>query len=203
MWPHNSVHFCSGVTLPPALAILEESWWELDLLRFWFFRLLAALTDRRSTSLALKKATMNGCFDWGPCLPTRPADLTLILRPRTQCTITRFMKNKIKFTWYEWILRVLWGKSFKTLSESFLFRPNIFINIVSLQLQTIIHAWFCILHHSSTTKHPRAASTNRVLRPGSQQYCTWEGWLPSAWKCPHWVTISKIWAMGSSVLSSL
>lgn len=71
--------------LPPTLGILEDSWWLLDLLRFWFFLLLlAARTERKSTSLALKNATMNGCFDWGPCLPTRPADLTLILRPIKQ-----------------------------------------------------------------------------------------------------------------------
>lgn len=68
--------------LPPTLGILEDSWWLLDLLRFWFFLLLlVARTERKSTSLALKNATMNGCFDWGPCLPIRPADFTLILRP--------------------------------------------------------------------------------------------------------------------------
>ena len=79
-WPR--VRSCSsGIVSPPPLDTLEESWGELDLLRFWFFLLLAALTDRRSTSLALKKATMNGCFDWGPCRPTRPADFTLMLWP--------------------------------------------------------------------------------------------------------------------------
>lgn len=88
---------CSGFILPPTLDTREGSWWELDLLRFGFFRLLAALTDRRSTSLALKKATMNGCFDWGPCLPTRPAAFTLILRPRTEYASTWFMKNRESF----------------------------------------------------------------------------------------------------------
>lgn len=37
---------------------------------------------------------------------------------------------------------------------------KILINIQSLLLQTIIHAWFFGLHYSSTTEHPPAASTN-------------------------------------------
>lgn len=54
--PILSVQNCSsGFILPPTLDILEESWWELDLLRFWFFLLLAALTDRRSNLAAWRR----------------------------------------------------------------------------------------------------------------------------------------------------
>lgn len=158
MTPPLSVqNCCSGFCLPPTLDILEESWWEPDLLRFWFFRLLAALTDRRSTSLALKKATMNGCFDWGPCLPTRPADFTLMLCPRTERRSTGFMKKRWSLPDGNELRGYLQkGRLFKTLSECFLCRPKILINMESLLLQTIIHAWFSILYPSLATEHRQA-----------------------------------------------
>lgn len=70
------------LTVPPGFGALDVSCWLVDLLRLWFFFLPpAALTERSSTPLALKKATRKGCLDWGPFLPTRPADFMLRLRP--------------------------------------------------------------------------------------------------------------------------
>lgn len=72
----------TDIQIPPGFSALEDSCWLEDLLRLWFFFLPpAALTERSNTPLALKKATRKGCLDWGPFLPTIPADLMLILRP--------------------------------------------------------------------------------------------------------------------------
>lgn len=76
--------------MPPDFGALDDSCWLVDLLRLWlFFFPPAALTERSNTPLALKKATRNGCLDWGPFLPMIPADLMLILRPMEK---TRWIK---------------------------------------------------------------------------------------------------------------
>lgn len=83
------------LTVPPGFGALDVSCWLVDLLRLWFFFLLpAALTERSNTPLALKKATRKGCLDWGPLLPTRPADFMLKLRPeKTHPSIRKRNKN--------------------------------------------------------------------------------------------------------------
>lgn len=158
----------SGFILPPTLDILEESWWEPDLLRFWFFLLLAALTDRRSTSLALKKATMNGCFDWGPCRPTRPADFTLMLWPGTkEGALGLLRRDEVQLLRGELRGSVEKGKCLKTPSEPFICGPKNLINVENVLLQTIIHSWLSISYHPLATQHPQAFTVGLFLRPES------------------------------------
>lgn len=71
--------------LPPLLRAGEDFCCVLLLFLLWLFLLLpVALTERSRTSLALKKATRNGCLDWGPVLPMMPADFMLMLLPEYQ-----------------------------------------------------------------------------------------------------------------------
>lgn len=75
-------------TVPPLLRAGEDFGCVLPLFLLWLFLLLpVALTERSRTSLALKKATRNGCLDWGPFLPMMPADFMLMLLPENQTDV--------------------------------------------------------------------------------------------------------------------
>lgn len=63
---HTTITLCAELQLwfylPPTLDILEESWMRMDLLCFDFFSCWL-LSQTEKYLAALKKATMNGCFD--------------------------------------------------------------------------------------------------------------------------------------------
>lgn len=109
-------------TVPPLLGAGEDFCCALPLFLPWLFFLPpAALTERSRTSLALKKATRNGCLDWGPFLPMMPADFMLMLLPENQTdACIRLQTSTLgKQPWLRHENLVLGGKITTTMYDSF------------------------------------------------------------------------------------